>query len=387
MYIIFEFLFHTGYVFAEHLKTALNGSHGEWTNGDDMEASITRTASKADVVADNKRAQKVAKKNQNFTKAGNSHKSKNGNKSPEAAQDALSIKTEPLTPGSDDVLDVEPEVKMLDVVTVKIPSQRKTSIIQVGYHPFYMRCIFFNCSHALLLLASWIFTNTELTFDNSVVMLILGYLSCMRYLTRLDATLFLLWFPYCNEYRRFRESLMRKEFSSINFGYNKETILGVIGFMQIFIMSAGTIWLKIACAFLYLCCHSLYDAITYDGINHESSVLYGERCATIYDRYDASSWSYKAGSSSYYEGAISQQLNIILINEFATSSARVKGTSDRMLYAAIEHAKKFHHDDGREKYQIVINTVKYATQELLATQHSMNIDGGLAARPLVLPIR
>jgi len=298
----------------------------------------------------------------------------------------------PLAPDADEeddtlseISEKLPEIPELDIVKVRIPSQRRTP--NLGAHSLFLRTCFFFASHLLLCLAMWIFDNADLTIGNTPFMLVFAYLGQLRYLSYFDSIIFLLWLPVCNEYRHLRECVIRWDFSSLEYGFNCDTIGAITGVLGVFMMAPGAIEFKCMCALFVAASYTLYDAVQFSGLSQASCVLHGELQACIYDRYDTMSWSYIAGSTSYYESQISQQLNVILINEFATSSARVKGTSDRMLYAALEHAKKFHHEDGRVKHQIVVNTVKYATQELIATQQSMITDGGLAARPLVLPIR
>lgn len=352
--------------------------------------SENRPGGKRAVVEENKRRQKTAYKNQHFTKAGDSHKPRQGNRptgpreeNREAPAEGAPVEEEG---GLAPIEVVEPEAPpiLLDIVPVRVPSQRQTP--NRAAHSLFMRTTFFFALHALMCLAEYIFDSTEISLPNSPIMLWFAYFGALRHLTQYDSIIFLLWLPLCNEYRNFRSCVIRRDFTGLDVAFDCDTIGSLVGVSAIYYMAPGLTRFKCMCTLFVACAYTLYDAFYYSSLA-ESSVLHRETQSTIYDRYDISSWSYLGGSTSYYNGFISMQLNIILINEFATSSARVKGTSDRMLYAAIEHAKKFHHDDGRVKYQIVVDTVKYATQELIATQLSMTTDGGLAARPLVLPIR
>jgi len=390
------------------ILSQLNGTHGEYTDDDDL----------ADV--ERKRQKKEAKNKMVHGKVGNSHKPMNpGIRTNNLCQDFL-LNAECLVPGcpfvhnrgilcpnvncvaancpnihrfvpppaieppAAPIIDV-PEFVEVQVLGRSIPTNR----VDRAYYTNSITTriiIFLIWSAMMITLREFLFLRFQHhdVMAYTIMYLARLYLEKIRFV---NSVLFILSLQYSDEYVELIRHIKTRRYHLIyemgpETPYSATVAMLFVAFVYLGYPDLGERMQLFMIAFFLVICFKTWISVA----DYSEALIHGDQVKDSTTRYDSETWSYRCGATRMVFSEVIDDVVDNLMKEFITSDCTLQSTFNRILYSAVEQAKKLRCNGAEIHIDVIVGCAKLAHQRLKGYQLSCVLDGALIKRPLTAPM-
>lgn len=391
-----------------HCQSQLNGTHGEYTEDDDL-ADFER-----------KRMYKEANNKKIHGKSGNSHKPANpGIKTHNLCQDFLTT-SECLVPGCPYVHNrgvvcpnvncavvgcpnihrfvppappeippiIVPDLPEFDEVLPVLRDVPTNRVDRVMYtNSIITRLVIFMTWSLLMITTREFFfykTLNAVRVEYTIFYLCFWYLEQIRLV---NSALFILSLQYSDEYVELIRHIKTGRYHLIydmapDTIYSGSVSLMFTAFVYISYPDFGeTMQLFMFAFFLAICFKTWVNVADYT-----EATIFGDQVKVSKTRYDTETWSWRCGAIRSVRCEVIDKLVDNLMREFMTSDCTLLSTQNRILFSAGEQSKKMRCNNEEIHIDVIFSSAKMALQRLKGYQMSCVLDGALIKRPQTAPM-